>query len=276
MQDKTIIILGVSGIVAILIAGFSFLFLRDVPLLFSTMLIISGIVLFAPIGIIKYAELQEIKLLEEGFPQFMNDLVESVRSGMTLPQAIKGLGENEYGALTFYVKKLSAQLDWGIPFSKAFLSFTKSTKSILIARLGSTIIESHEFGGNLTDVFESISTTTLEIEKLREERKLYLNSQMMSGYIIFFVFLLVLIGLQKFLVPSLSDIQPVGEEDIEQISKEQLTGEYKSIFRNLVILQGVFAGLVIGKMAEGAVAAGFKHSAIMIIAGVVIFTVATL
>ncbi len=276
MDQKTIIILGSSGIVALFILGFSFLFLRDIPALFTTLLLISILVLLAPLGLIKYSELQTVKRLEETFPQFISDLVESVRSGMTLPQAIKSLGENEYGSLTFYIRKLSAQLDWGIPFSTAFLNFTKGTKSKLIGRIGSTIIESHEFGGNLTDVFESISHATLEIERLREERKLYINSQMISGYIIFFVFLIVLIGLQKFLVPSLVEIQPIGEEATPLVGTNQLVGEYKSIFRNLIILQGIFAGLVIGKMAEGAVAAGLKHSAIMILSGFIIFTFTTL
>ena len=277
MDDKTLTILGISGVVALLVFGFTYFFLRDTPVLFSTLTIVAGIILFMPLGLVKYAEHQTVKQIEEGFPQFMNDLVESVRSGMTLPQAIKGLAENEYGALTLYVKKLSAQLEWGVSFSKAFMNFTKSTKSRLIARIGSTIIESHEFGGNLTDVFESISQSTMEIEKLREERKLYLNSQLISGYIIFFVFLIVLIGLQKFLVPALADIQPIAEENsVQPVSSNQLANEYKTIFRNLIILQGIFAGLVIGKMAEGAVAAGFKHSGIMIISGILIFTFATL
>jgi flagellar protein FlaJ len=163
----------------------------------------------------------------------------------------------------------------GIPFSTAFLKFTNSTKSKLIGRIGSTIIESHEFGGNVTDVFESISKTTMEIERLREERKLFLNSQMISGYIIFFVFLIVLIGLEKFLVPALSDIQPIAEGETTTIEPDQLSQEYTTIFRNLIILQGIFAGLVIGKMAEGAVSAGIKHSAIMIIIGFLVFTLAT-
>ncbi len=279
MEEKIKIILGISGVFSLFILVFTFLFLRDVSELFTTMLVLAGIVLFAPIGLIKYSQGQRTKQLEDNFPQFMNDLVETVRSGMTLPQAIKGVSENDYGALSPYIKKLNVQLEWGIPFSKAFTSFTNATKSKLIARIGSTIIESHEFGGNLTDVFESISKTTVEIERLREERKLYLNSQMISGYIIFFIFLVVLIGLQKFLVPTLSEIslqQVGGQATVPEIGAKKLASEYKSIFRNLIILQAIFAGLVVGKMSEGAIAAGIKHGFILVIGGVVIFTLATL
>lgn len=220
-----------------------------------------------PIALIKYYEIWKVKTLEDSFSPFMVDLVESVRSGMSLPQAIGTTSNNDYGRLNFYIRRLNAQLNWGIPFENAFLAFARTTKSKLIVRIASTIIQSHRFGGNLTDIFESMSTTAVEIERLREERKLYMSSHMMTGYIIFFVFLVVIIGLEKFLVPSLA--QTSSGALLGQPGKD-MTGEYKSMFRNLVIIQGFFAGLVIGKMSEGAVAAGIKHSLILMIAGLLI------
>ena len=90
----------------------------------------------------------------------------------------------------------------------------------------------------------------------------------------------VIIGLQKFLVPTLADIslkqQTEGQVDLQQQQAKQLTVEYKTIFRNLIILQGLFAGLVIGKMSEGELSAGVKHSAGMMIGGLLIFTLSTI
>jgi len=262
----------VNGIIAAMIILFDYLFLRDVPGLFSSVLIVAIIMLIVPISLIRYYELTRMKILEEYFPQFMRDLVESVRAGMTLPQAVESISGNDYGGLSPHVKRLNAQLNWGIPFDRALLRFSKNTKSKLIGRISSTIIESHRFGGNLTDVFESVSSTSLEIERLREERKLYINSQLMTGYIIFFVFLIVIIGLQRFLVPTLSQVS-VGA--LAGQTTQDMSIEYQSLFRNLIILQGLFAGLVIGKMSEGAVAGGIKHSLFLIILGVLIFTVAS-
>lgn len=280
MDDKTTIILSMSAIVGMLIVAIGFFLFRDTPALFSTVIVVALIVAAAPITLIKYNELTKIKLIEDTFPQFMQDLVEAVRSGMTLPMALKSVSQNDYGALTPHLRKLNAQLDWGIPFGKAFLSFARSTNSKLVGRISSTVIESHEYGGNLTDIFESISKTTVEIERLREERKLYLNSQIISGYVIFFIFLAVIIGLQKFLVPTLADIslkqQTEGEATLQQKQSEKLVVEYKTIFRNLIILQGLFAGLVIGKMSEGAMSGGVKHSVVMMVGGLLIFTLSTL
>lgn len=254
---------------------FDFLFLRDVATLFSSVFIVAIIMLIAPIALIRYYEISKIKALENFFPQFMRDLVESVRSGMTLPQAIDSVSENDYGNLSHYVKKLNAQLNWGIPFDKALMNFSKSTRSKLIARMSSTIIESHRFGGNITSIFEAISSTAIEVERLREERKLYINSQLITGYVIFFVFLVVIIGLQKFLVPTLSEIN-IEEVTTAPETEQNMAGEYSGIFRNLIILQGLFAGLVIGKMAEGIIAGGIKHSLFLMIIGVIVHTLASL
>jgi len=206
-----IAIVNVAIVTSIVVLAY-FLF-RDVEGLFSTILILAAVMFVVPIALIKYYEVWKIKSLEDYFPQFMGDLVET-------------------------------------------------------GRITSTIIESHRFGGNLTDVFESISSTAIEIERLREERKLYINSQLMTGYIIFFVFLLVMIGLQKFLVPTLGDVS-IGEITSPM---EGIETQYNEMFRNLIVIQGLFAGLVIGKMAEASVVAGVKHSLVLLIVGVLVYT----
>ena len=130
-------------------------------------------------------------------------------------------------------------------------------------------MEGHRFGGNLADAFESLSSTAFEIEKLREERKLYLNSEIITGYIIFFVFLGVIIGLGRFLIPSLSKVSISTTTSVAP--ETNIAAQYKEIFRNLIIIQGLFAGLCIGKMTEGAVVAGLKHSLIMMIIGLLFY-----
>jgi len=267
---KTITI--VNGIIVAVIILFDFLFLREISNLFSLIIILAIIMFVVPIALIKYYEGWKVTSLEDTFSPFMRDLVESVRSGMALPQAIEVIADNDYGSLSPYIKRLNAQLSWGIPFENAFLAFSRSTKSKLIGRIASTIIESHRFGGNLTDILEAISTTAVETERLREERKLYMSSHMITGYIIFFVFLVVIIGLEKFLVPSLSQSSSGGL--IGNAGKD-MSADYKAMFRNLIIIQGFFAGLVIGKMSEGAVASGIKHSLILMIVGILMYVMSS-
>jgi hypothetical protein len=64
----------------------------------------------------------------------------------------------------------------------------------------------------------------------------------------------------------------IGELSAEA-SPQDLSGEYKAVFRNLIMLQGIFAGLVIGKMSEGSVAGGVKHSLFLFIVGLLIYMI---
>jgi flagellar protein FlaJ len=45
--------------------------------------------------------------------------------------------------------------------------------------------------------------------------------------------------------------------------------DLKRIFLHLTLVQGFFSGLVAGKMGEGSISAGLKHSLIMMLLGYV-------
>src|SRR3972149_8464509 len=169
-----IIIVALSGAVSAMLVTVNFFLFIDQQTLFSSINIIAGLLFLLPILMTYYMEYSRKKEVEQLFPIFLRDFVESIRGGMTLPQAFKSLTRNDYKALTPYIKKISAQLDWGIPVDRALLSFSKSTGSKFIGRLISSVIESHRYGGNLAETFEALSNTSMEVEKLKQERALYL------------------------------------------------------------------------------------------------------
>jgi len=68
----------------------------------------------------------------------------------------------------------------------------------------------------------------------------------------------------------------VGQLTGAQAGASEMSVEYAGLFRNLIILQGFFAGLVIGKMSEGAISSGIKHSLLLAIVGIAIYTISTL
>jgi flagellar protein FlaJ len=224
--------------------------------------------LVLPIVLSEYLKYRKLKIVETMFPIFLRDFIELMRGGMMIEQAMKNLKKNDYKELNPYVKKMAAQLDWGIPVEKVLTNFARSTKSKMIQRTISSVIESHRFGGNLTDTLEALLNASTEIERLKAERVMYLYSQVTTGYIIFFVFLGVMIAMGRFLIPSLTS---VSVEGVKAVPKEELVLAYKTLFMNLILIQGTFAGLSVGKMAEGRLISGVKHSLIMVIIGLLVF-----
>jgi flagellar protein FlaJ len=92
---------------------------------------------------------------------------------------------------------------------------------------------------------------------------------MITGYIIFFVFLGVMIALGKFLVPTLGQVSLPGSGTPQTATN--IAQQYKEMFMTLILIQGFFAGLIVGKMAEGAMISGIRHSFIMMFIGGLVF-----
>ncbi|MEM3609608.1 MAG: type II secretion system F family protein [Candidatus Aenigmatarchaeota archaeon] len=254
-STKVIILLVIIG-VSIYLYNFFTIFYLPLTLL-SIGVVIAGPALF------EYKRYKENKEIEERFPDFLRDVTENVKTGMTLTQAITATKNTYYGALTPHIKKITTKIDWSIPFDEVLKEFSKQTTP-LIQKTVSTIIETYAGGGDITQILEASGKTIKEINKLRRERFSAIYNQMITGYVIFFIFIGVLIILQKYLIPSLFT---VTAEEIEMVSLEEASKQYHNIFQWLILIEGFFSGLVIGKMAEGNLLSGLKHSLLLIAIG---------
>jgi len=272
IERKFALLVVLNTLFVLLLLAVNFLVLRELPLLFSMINILSFVMLIVPPVLLKYVEYRKIKLIEKAFPAFLRDFVEGIRSGMTVEQTVKNLRKNDYGELNEYVKRMAAQLDWGIPVEKVLIKFAESTNSNMIKRLMASVIESHRFGGNLADTLEALTEATTEVERLKAERRSNLYSLITKGYIIYFVFVGVMVALGVSMIPTITEMQIEGITPT--MGKEALRRGYEGLFRNLLLIQGIFSGLSIGKMAEGSMISGIKHSMIMVVVGLVIFTIA--
>ncbi len=241
------------------------------PFLSLVLTIISVLFMLVPAIIMQYTHFQRMKNVESNFPNFVKAISEGLSSNMSLPQSVNYAARSNFGTLTPYVDRMISQMSWGISFEKAFGNMAKAINNHLITRAVSTIIETHTYGGKISKALESIGKSVTEIEKLRRERISMISSQMMQGYIIFFVFVGVMIGLVTFLLPVLgSDAMGVGTGNID------LAAQYAVKFKHLSIVQGFFSGIAIGKLSEGSISAGFKHAIIMALIGYTALTLATL
>jgi hypothetical protein len=226
------------------------------------------LILLGPILTIKYYQFTIRGEYEDRFPDFLRDIVEGVRSGMSLPQAIENASGNDYGRLSPKVNAMSAKLEWGIPFDKVLSEFADETDSQIIRRAVNTIIQTYESGGNVSEVLETVGKNIKQIKQLERERESELYGEVLTGYLVYFIFIAVLIALIKYLVPALSfsgDIGPLQGGTGQSTSS--LINQYRPVFRNLVVIQAVFSGLVIGKLSEGELRAGAKHVAVLLAAG---------
>ena len=247
------------------------------PILFPVINVIGGLIATAPPILIFYSGYKTRREVEQQFIVFIRDLADSINSGMTLPLALTHCSKNDYMALNPYVKSMAAQVDWGIPFKRALETFAKKIGSISVSRAVFTLIETYKVGGKISDTLEAINRSLVTVEKLKRERSSSVHSQVVTSYMIFFVFIFILVILQSFLIPSLTQRSTSSAAlSITQGPQQLPTAQdYSQIFTIFIVMQGFFAGLATGKMAEGSLASGLKHSVILIVVGYLIFSMAS-
>ncbi|MEK6904301.1 MAG: type II secretion system F family protein [Nanoarchaeota archaeon] len=263
-----------AGIIAALIA-----FAADYYLLFGTRWFYPGIVVCLIIALawqwIDFInETKRQKEIEIAFLEFSRNLVESVKSGIAIPRAVMYVSNKEYRSLTPYVKKLAGQIELGIPVRKALWTFANDTKNPVIKRSISIMNEAERSGGDIRDVLDSIVSSVLNVKKLKEERRASVYSQVVQGYLVFFIFIAIMLVLELWLFPKLGGLSGGLETGISGANLQASTIDIDKIFFSLIIIQGFFAGIMIGKFSEGTLKQGLIHSFILMMLAALIVTTA--
>jgi len=231
-----------------------------------------------------YLKNKVVKELEENFRVFLDDLKDLLQGGVTISDALVITSRNDYGPLSVYVKRLAAKVRIGIPFEKAMTVTFANTNSPLIKKIILVINQTLRAGGNFMRVFAVAIDYVDKVEKLKSQRKSRTTSAIINSYLMFYVFVLIIVLMHIFFLPMLTQQMSInmgqlleGGFDVtgQPIPSETQTSQppidYKWHFTNLIIIQAIFAGPMIGKISEDSFVAGLKHSAILLLTSLVLY-----
>ncbi len=254
---------------AIIIIAISFLF-KDTKLFFLMVGVgvLSGVLPFV-ISLIN--ESKEDVEKEEMFLEFTRNLVESVKTGTPISKSIMNLKDKGYGVLGKHIKKLSNQISIGVPLSYALQVFAKDVNNITVSRTIILIGQAERAGGDIGEILEAVAEAVSISDKLKKERKAAISTLVVQGYIIFMVFIVIILIMQFQILPMVSGIADLGSvggsfSEVGVSSTDMDQKQLSDSFLYLMLIQGFFTGLTIGKLGEGSVKAGVKHSfALMLI-----------
>lgn len=214
---------------------------------------------------------------EKMFLEFSRNLVESVKSGTPINKSILNVKNKSYGALTIHIQKLANQISIGIPLRQALEIFSKDVKNKTISRALVLIGQAEKAGGNIGGILEAVGEAVSMSDKLKRERLSSISALISQGYLIFFIFIVIILVMQFKILPMISGLSGSGMESLggvmsmgggTKIDPKSLSGS----FLILLIVQGFFTGLTVGELAEGNVKAGIRHSFILMVAAFLIFT----
>jgi len=278
IKFRPVYLIGIGIAILLVILDFYLFFSFKAPVgptarWFYPMLIISLNVGWAHIWIDSMKELKRQRRIEEKFVDFSRDIQSSVKSGISIPATLIQAAKKDYSELNPFIRKLANQIKLGIPIHKALLTFAEDTENAMIKRSIAIVIEAEASGGEIENVLKAVTDSMENIKKLKEERKSGTFGQIVQGYIVFFVFIGIMLVLQLKLFPQLGKVGGT-----EELGMSLLGGggggtvNLDKIFFSLIMIQGFFAGIMIGKFSEGTMKQGLIHSLILCTVSALIIT----
>ena len=245
---------------------------RGINFIVFAMLVIMG-----PYGFYMQKKLKEVAAIEGRLPDFLRDVAEAGRFGMTLADAIVVASSGRYGRLTAEIEKMAAQIQWGVPASEALKLFNERVKTPMVSRVVSIIVKSSDAGGDVADVLTMVSHDAKETQLTEYERSIAMSTYIAVIYISFFVFLVTIAIINATFLPkmleaseSLTTSGEGGGGAVDSPLASDLPNIVESIklaFFLAAIIHAVGDGLLAGVLDNGRVISGFRHSFLMLLIG---------
>lgn len=240
---------------------------------FGKLTMLSGLLFIVPVALATYSRFSLLSELEDDFRQFIEDLRDILQSGVGITAGLEVLARGNYDKLTPYIRRLATQVRLGIPFEKALLQVFHEIRSPLVNKMILVISETHKAGGDIIKIFGTSTDYVTKIEHLKTERRTRTMSTIFSAYLMFFIFVLIIIGIQVFFMPLMNAQTNIGEGAPGEEAGKAAPVDFSAYFLYLVIVQSIFAGPMIGKISENNLLAGLKHSVILLTVSAAVYVV---
>jgi len=284
-ENKVLLVCLVSSAALIILGIIS----SDLGVIGNT-IILSTFILLIPQLLFRYERYRGMKEIEEKFPLFLRDVIESLRSGMPFHQAILVSSNVDYGRLSKDVKKMANQISWGMSFDKVIDQFAERMKrSKRLNTALKTIRETYMSGGDVASTLESVADNSSILEESEKERGSLLNQYVVLMYAICFMFVGIVAAINRLMIPIFQTSNIVGVEQelitnpcgncigfscticsmfeavalMFKIPLTSIAAYYTSLFFFMSMIEAISCGLVAGQISENSVTAGIKHSIIM-------------
>lgn len=229
-----------------------------------------------PYGFYTTAQFKRIKEIESRLPDFLRDVSEGGRFGMTLADSIKVSSRGRYGRLTPEIQRMAAQIDWGVPATDAIKLFIDRVDTPLVRRMTSIVIKANDAGGNVADVLDMVAHDARETLLDRNERSIAMSTYTVVIYVAFAVFLATIFILNSTFLPQMIKAGNQISEGTEDVGgavpimvKSDVVPQIQLIFIISVIIHAFGDGILAGVLQDGRIANGMRHSFIMLLIGLI-------
>ena len=279
-QDYSKLLLYIGIVVALILFAIAFLDAIggiDTGFLWIDYVALGLMAICGPYGFYTTRKHKKIKEIESRLPDFLRDVAEAGRFGMTLAEAVKVASRGRYGGLTPEIRRMAAQIDWGVPAAEAMRLFAERVDTPLTNRMMAIIIKANDAGGNVADVLTMVAHDAREVMLSEEERKISMATYTVVIYVAFVVFIATIFILNTTFLPKMEEAGRSVAEGAEAADIKNMPATIQTeviptiqlIFIVSVVVHAFGDGLLAGVLQDGRIANGMRHSFIMLVIGVI-------
>ena len=215
-----------------------------------------------------------MRKIDEKMPDFLRDLSNLNGSGILFSNSLKLMAESKMGILTKELKKLKEDLSWGTSTTRVLIKLENSIRTATSSRVLHTLIKANESTSDLKSVLSVTAEQVKSEEEMKKERSSDMAVYVITIYVAFFVFLFIVFILAAYFFPQTVSFTSVSKEvGSAGIGNGAFNiKEYTMLMFHSTLIQAFASGLVAGKMGQGSVYMGLKHSVSMAMLAFVVFT----
>lgn len=248
---------------------------RELPLAWDDFLIVAIMIAIFPPAAVNYIDRRWRIAVDNNIPKFLREVADASRTGLTLVRAIEVSTERRYGPLTEELKRLVRQLSWGATLEDALRSFGDRVNTRLARRTAILLTEVSRAGGNIQEIMDSLQRHVTDLQLIDRERRGQLRQYVAIVYVAVFILLFINVILLKTFFSQLETLQELQAQqpEVQLVAGAIDILALKKIFFHTAVIESFFGGLIAGKMGEGSLGAGMKHTLILMLISFVTFAV---
>jgi archaeal flagellar protein FlaJ len=235
--------------------------------------VIALLIILIPYAIFYEIWSRKVLGIQALIPDFLERMSGINQVGLTIAQAIAIMVNTNLGLLSYEIRRIKRDMDWGANFTEALMRFEERVSTPSIARTVTLITKASEMSGQIGEVLSIASSDAKMSEVLKRERLTEMFIYTAIVYLSFFVFLFVVAVLTTQFLPVLANISVKGIPGTGPLAGigSIPTVTFGRLLYHACLIQALFSGLIAGQMGESSLAAGVKHSCVLLIISLVAF-----
>ncbi len=216
-----------------------------------------------------------LRQVDKNIPRLLMDVTESVRSGLSLFDALEIATTKDYGPITEHLEDALVRFNLTADFEGALSWLGEKLVRKNARRLVTILMEAYETGGRMIQVLETSVEMFTGISEYKDEKE----SQMTPYILLVYVGTIIFLGisftiLNQFLAPLMRTAEDpmVAQAGIVRFID---INYYQAILYWAGIMEGLLGGFVAGKIRDNRVGGGLIHSVILLLITIAFFNIIT-